>query len=78
MKCVENFALSYIFPTCMKFIFLSSDGDMNDNLVCAQIFFIQVASKIELFQCENIIWNLISWINILLLILQNNYQDLCY
>ena len=26
MKCVENFALSYIFPTCMNFEFLSSGG----------------------------------------------------
>ena len=24
MKCVENFALSYTFPTCMKSEFLSS------------------------------------------------------
>ena len=28
MKCVENFALSYVFPTCMKFEFLSSDRDI--------------------------------------------------
>jgi hypothetical protein len=25
MKCVENFAPSYIFPICMKSIFLSSE-----------------------------------------------------
>ena len=39
----------------LAIIYYRDNNVQMTTLVCAQIFFIQVASKIELFQCENIL-----------------------
>ena len=54
MKCVENLALSYTFPTCTKSKFLSSDGECGMECLSfeSSSFFVpfQVAKEKELLE----------------------------
>ena len=67
MKCIENFALSYIFPTCMKSEFLSSghmlmiDGyayyQRNLMLNVRSRLFVHFESPIQLGSKIQLLWN---------------------
>ena len=48
MKCVESFALSYTFPTCMKSIF-SSTAIHDDKVLIKPCMNIIVVANIHLF-----------------------------